>query len=113
MGFGLERKQRALQDYVEQTQAFRHERWDDEVVSLERGRADVYDISVEETHRYCAGGFVNHNSYWHTRLMTERIVTDRGVVAHAAPTRPRVAPRPAASLLDLELQKFWFANPPP
>jgi stage V sporulation protein R len=83
VGFGLERHQRALSDYVEQSRAFRHERWEDDVVSLERGRADVYDISVEETHRYCAAGLINHNSFWHSRLMTEKILQDSEVIDYA------------------------------
>ena len=59
------------------------ERWDDEVVSLERGRSDVYDISVEETHRYVAQGVINHNSYWHSTLMTEKILDDTEVIDYA------------------------------
>lgn len=83
VGFGLERKQAALEAYVREHRWFKKETWDDEVVSLERGRADVYDISVEETHRYAAQGFVNHNSYWHSRLMTEKILTDAEVIDYA------------------------------
>ncbi|MBY0232538.1 MAG: SpoVR family protein, partial [Gemmataceae bacterium] len=65
IGFGLARKQEALQAYIDGHQWFKEQPWEDEVVSIERGRADVYDISVEETHRYAAQGFINHNSYWH------------------------------------------------
>ncbi|MDO9016444.1 MAG: SpoVR family protein [Deltaproteobacteria bacterium] len=70
VGFGLERKQAALEAYVSGHRWTKAERWDDEVVSLERGRSDVYDISVEDTHRYAAGGVVNHNSFWHSKIMT-------------------------------------------
>lgn len=70
VGFGLERKQAALEAYVAGHRWTKAERWDDEVVSLERGRSDVYDISVEDTHRYAAGGVVNHNSFWHSNIMT-------------------------------------------
>nr|MBK7069196.1 SpoVR family protein [Deltaproteobacteria bacterium] len=70
VGFGLERKQAALEAYVAGHHWTKAERWDDEVVSLERGRSDVYDISVEDTHRYAAGGVVNHNSFWHSNIMT-------------------------------------------
>ena len=83
VGFGLERKQAALREYVDGHTWFKEERWEDEVVSLERGRADVYDISVEETHRYAAAGVVNLNSYWHSRLMTERILDDSEVIEYA------------------------------
>ena len=83
IGFGLERKQKALDDYVAHRRWFKAERWDDEVVSLEPGRADVYDISVTETHRYAAGGFINHNSYWHSKILTQRALTAAEVIDYA------------------------------
>jgi stage V sporulation protein R len=83
VGFNLERKQSALEKYVRARCWFLRERWEDEVVSIEHGKGDVYDISVEETHRYAAGGFINHNSYWHSRLMTEKILTDAEVIDYA------------------------------
>ncbi|HEX9383397.1 MAG TPA: SpoVR family protein, partial [Gemmatimonadaceae bacterium] len=70
IGFGLSRKQQALTNYVHQRQWFKAEKWEDEIVEITHGRADVYDISVEETHRYAACGFINHNSYWHSTIMT-------------------------------------------
>jgi stage V sporulation protein R len=72
IGFGLERKQDRLRAYVEGHRWFKDEVDADEIVSVERGRGDVYDISVEETHRYAAQGFINHNSYWHSTIMTEK-----------------------------------------
>jgi stage V sporulation protein R len=83
IGFGLERKQKALRDYLSSHRWFLKELWDDEVVALEQGVADVYDISVEQTHRYAAGGFINHNSYWHSTIMTQRALTDAEVVDFA------------------------------
>lgn len=70
--FGLERKQEALDRYLAEHLWFKEQTPDDEIVALERRRGDVYDISVEETHRYAAQGFINHNSYWHSTIMTER-----------------------------------------
>lgn len=72
IGFGLERKQEALRSYVEDRQWFKREDEDDAILAMERRRADVYDISVEETHRYAAQGFINHNSYWHSTIMTQK-----------------------------------------
>jgi stage V sporulation protein R len=83
IGFGLARKQAALDEYVSSKQWFKPESWSDEVVSLERGRADVYDISVENTHRYAAGGFINHNSYWHSKILTEKALTAAEVIDYA------------------------------
>jgi stage V sporulation protein R len=83
VGFGLERKQTALGAYIEDHRWFKTEDWSDEVVSIERGRADVYDISVAETHRYAAQGFINHNSYWHSKIMTQKVASASEIVTFA------------------------------
>jgi stage V sporulation protein R len=83
IGFGLARKKEEVEKYLLGHHWFKPERWDDEIVSIERGRADVYDISVEETHRYAAQGFINHNSYWHSKIMTEKILTAAEIVDYA------------------------------
>ena len=83
VGFGLERKQRALDEYVGARKWFKKEEWVDVVESLEHGRADVYDISVTETHRYAACGFINHNSYWHSKILTEKALTAAEVIDYA------------------------------
>ncbi len=83
VGFGLERKRTALDRYIHDRKWFKTERWEDEIVSVERGRQDVYDISVSTTHRYAAAGFVNHNSYWHTTMMTRDILSDAEVIDYA------------------------------
>src|SRR5207253_4482471 len=44
IGFGLERKQKALQCHIDLTRWFKKESWSDEIVAVERRRADVYDI---------------------------------------------------------------------
>jgi len=59
------------------------EPWEDEVVAVEPGEGDVYDISVETTHRYAAAGFVHHNSYWHSRMMTEKILDASEIIDYA------------------------------
>lgn len=71
IGFGLERKQAALKKYVEDHQWFKSEDYTDEIVAIEYGRADVYDITVDTRHAYVANGMVHHNSYWHARIMRE------------------------------------------
>src|SRR5690554_1648172 len=83
IGFDLERKSVALAAYIAEHQWFKEEAWTDEVVSVEVGRADVYDISVRETHRYAAAGFVNHNSYWHSKILTERVLDDSEIIDFA------------------------------
>lgn len=83
ISFGLTRKQQALRRYLADHQWFKREDWSDEVVSIEHGRADVYDISVETTHRYAAQGFINHNSFWHTTIMAEKALKDSELIDFA------------------------------
>jgi stage V sporulation protein R len=77
IGFGLGRKQAALQDYVVNRQWFKKEDETNEIVSVEYGCADVYDITVDEKHSYVANGFINHNSFWHSRIMRELDLEDK------------------------------------
>ncbi len=83
IGFGLDRKQRALDAYVADRRWMKRDAWEDEVVLLKRGREDVYDISVEETHCYAAAGLINHNSYWHSKIMTRHGLTDAEIIDYA------------------------------
>ena len=83
VGFTLDRKTRALEAYLADHKWFLKEDWSDEVVALEPGVSDVYDISVTETHRYVAQGFVNHNSFWHSRLMTQRVADPSDIIDYA------------------------------
>ncbi len=76
IGFSLERKQRALRETIEGHRWFRKEDLTDSVVSIEHGYADVYDITVDEKHAYVANGFINHNSFWHSRIMRELDLPD-------------------------------------
>jgi stage V sporulation protein R len=76
-------KKAALEQHLIARRWFKAEDWSDEVVSIECGRGDVYDISVEETHRYAAAGFVNHNSYWHSKIMTGYALDGNEVVDYA------------------------------
>ena len=83
ISFGLTRKQEALRTYIAEHRRYKEQVWEDEIVSLESGIADVYDVSVEETHRYAAQGFINHNSYWHSTLMTKHFVEAKEVIDYA------------------------------
>jgi stage V sporulation protein R len=83
IGFGLERKAARLTEYVENRRWFKVEAADDEITSVARGRAEVFDVSVEETHRYVAQGLVNHNSYWHSTMMTQKILEPSEVIDYA------------------------------
>jgi stage V sporulation protein R len=71
IGFSLTRKQQALRAYIESHLWFKQEDRTDEIVLIEPGCEDVFDITVDEKHAYVANGFVNHNSIWHSRIMRE------------------------------------------
>jgi stage V sporulation protein R len=83
VGFGLRRKRAALAAYVHAHRWLKAERWDDEVVAIAPGRGDVYDITVAGSHRYAAAGFVNHNSYWHSTILTQKALHDSELVDFA------------------------------
>jgi len=114
IGFGLERKHSALREYVEGRKWFKEESWDDEIVSMERGRADVYDVSVEGTHRYAAQGFINHNSYWHSTIMTQKALHPSEVIDFAdhhsgtmAMQRTRINPYKLGIELLRDIEERW------
>lgn len=75
IGFGLKRKSEALQRYVENRRWFCQQEPFDPVVEIERGRADVYDITVADAHRYVANGMIHHNSFWHERILEDLPLT--------------------------------------
>jgi stage V sporulation protein R len=83
IGFGLARKEEALRQYVDGHRWFKAQPWEDEIVAIERRRSDVYDISVEETHRYAAQGFINHNSFWHSTIMTQKSLDPSELIDYA------------------------------
>ncbi len=114
IGFGLTRKQDKLRKYVDGHQWFKKESWEDKVVAIERGHADVYDISVAETHRYAAQGFINHNSYWHSTIMTERALEAWECIDYAdhhsgtmAMSRGRVNPYKLGIELLRDIERRW------
>jgi stage V sporulation protein R len=114
IGFGLERKQARLREFVDGHHWYKKESTDDEIVSVERRRADVYDISVEETHRYAAQGFVNHNSYWHSTMMTKNILHPSEVIDYAdhhsgtmATSRGRLNPYKLGIELLRDIEERW------
>jgi len=75
IGFRLERKQKALSAYVDNHRWFKSEQPYDEVISIEPGCADVFDITVDVAHAYVANGLIHHNSYWHSRILREMDLT--------------------------------------
>lgn len=76
INFSLTRKQAALREHVENRRWFRTEDLTDEIVAIEHRTNDVYDITVDRAHAYVANGFINHNSFWHSRIMRELDLPD-------------------------------------
>jgi stage V sporulation protein R len=87
IGFGVRSKQQKLCRYLETctggVEGVEGEEWSDEVVAIERGQAAVYDLSVEETHRYAAQGLMNHNSFWHSEIMTQKAIQPSEIISFA------------------------------
>ncbi len=79
IGFNLARKQENLRQYLASHRWFVKEDTTDEVVTIEHGMADVYDITVDRSHRYVANGMLHHNSIWHSRIMRE--LGDEGFIS--------------------------------
>jgi stage V sporulation protein R len=79
IGFGLARKRENLDQYLANHRWFLKEDPIDEVVSIEHDMADVYDITVDRSHRYVANGMLHHNSIWHSRIM--RRLAERGIIS--------------------------------
>jgi len=84
VGFGYDEKVERIRGYLNGLAWFEEENWTDEVVGVTEGTGSVYDVSVEETHRYAAAGFVNHNSYWESMMMgNEAFAGDDEVLTYA------------------------------
>jgi stage V sporulation protein R len=79
IGFGLARKRENLDQYLANHRWFLKEDPIDEVVNIEHDVADVYDITVDRSHRYVANGMLHHNSIWHSRIM--RRLAERGIIS--------------------------------
>jgi len=88
--------------------------WEDKVIAVERRRGDVYDISVETTHRYAAQGFINHNSFWHSTIMTEKALHPSELIDYAdhhsgtmAMSGPRLNPYKLGIELLRDVEHRW------
>jgi stage V sporulation protein R len=114
IGFALPRKQAALRRYVEGHAQFKREDLTDRIVAIEPGWADVYDITVDTKHSYVANGFINHNSYWHARILRELELTDDEVMEFAnlnagvvAPHRRSINPYHLGLKIFEDIERRW------
>ncbi len=114
IGFGLPRKQEKLHTYVINRRWFRREEPTDEVVRVEHGVADVYDITVDRSHRYVANGMLHHNSFWHARIMREMDLDDSEATQFAqmhsgvlAPSRTHLNPYHLGYKILEDIEQRW------
>ncbi len=114
IGFTLERKQHALDAYLAQHRWFKREALEDVIVSIEPGCADVYDITVGSAHAYVANGLVNHNSYWHARIMRELDLSSAEYAEFArmhaqvlAPSRRQLNPYYVGMKIFEDIERRW------
>ena len=77
IGFSLERKQRALREYVAGHRWLRKEEIGGRGrLRRARGWPTFTTSRWTSEHAYVANGFVNHNSFWHARIMRELDLPD-------------------------------------
>jgi stage V sporulation protein R len=118
IGFGLARKRENLDQYLANHRWFLKEDPIDEVVSIEHDVADVYDITVDRSHRYVANGMLHHNSIWHSRIMrrlAERsVISDSEVIEFAqlhsgvlSPSRTSLNPYYLGFKMLEDIEKRW------
>jgi len=75
IGFQIAAKRLALQSKLDAHQWFKREETTDEIVAIETGENDVFDITVDVAHAYVANGLIHHNSYWHEKILTSLDLT--------------------------------------
>ncbi|MFB6192490.1 MAG: SpoVR family protein [Haloarculaceae archaeon] len=110
IGFGYPDKTDALREYLDELAWFETEQWTDEIVEIEEGSGDVYDISVEETHRYAAAGLVNHNSYHESLMMTGEGFADADEFVSYADHMAQVLGSPGLNPYSLGLQLWQYVE---
>jgi phosphate starvation-inducible PhoH-like protein len=59
-----------------------------EILDIQDGEADVYDLTVPGSHAFCANGFINHNTYLAMAMAVEHLT--KGEVSRIILTRPAV-----------------------
>jgi stage V sporulation protein R len=118
IGFRLARKREKLNQYLTSHQWFLRENPIDEVISIESSVADVYDITVDRSHRYVANGMLHHNSLWHSRIMRRLgetdVISDSDIVEFAqmhsgvlSPSRTSLNPYYLGFKIFEDIERRW------
>jgi hypothetical protein len=69
IGFRLPAKQAALQQVLDETHWFLKKDDKTTIESIDHDTGPVVDFSVENSHAYKASCFINHNCFWHHKLL--------------------------------------------
>jgi spore cortex formation protein SpoVR/YcgB (stage V sporulation) len=69
IGFRLPAKQAALQQALDDTRWFLKKHDHTTIESIDHDTGPVVDFSVEHSHAYKASCFINHNCFWHHRIL--------------------------------------------
>ena len=110
IGFGYPEKSEKLGTYLDELSWFEDESWTDEIVDISEGTGDVYDISVEETHRYAAAGTINHNSKWESLMMADENFADADEFVTYADHMSKVLGSGGLNPYSLGLQLWKFVE---
>ena len=64
IGFACIKKQEKLKNIISKPHSNKYKEWEmnDEIVDIQTGYNDVYDVEIPNNHFYVANGFVSHNS---------------------------------------------------
>ena len=68
IGFNLKRKQLRIDEFINNKKWFLKSKNTVKVINIEHDVGEVYDFTVENTHKYRASCFINHNSYNHYKI---------------------------------------------
>ncbi|WP_435068651.1 SpoVR family protein [Haloplanus sp. C73] len=110
IGYGYASKEASLTAYLDELEWFETEQWTDEIVDIQVDTGTVYDISVEETHRYAGAGFVNHNSYWESTMMGDEAFADADEFVTYADHMARVLGSPGLNPYKLGLELWEYVE---
>ena len=106
IGFRLPAKQQSLQAVLDRTQRFLRK---EDMTTIERLDVDegpVVDFSVENSHAYKASCFINHNCFWHHKLLntmyddgflTDGVMLELSLI-HISAAAARARPATAATV---------------
>ncbi|WP_251331113.1 SpoVR family protein [Haloplanus pelagicus] len=110
IGYSYPSKDVALRTYLDDLEWFETERWTDEIVDVSTSTGDVFDISVEETHRYAGAGFVNHNSYWESTMMSDEGFAEDDEFVTYADHMARVLGSPGLNPYKLGMELWQYVE---